>query len=171
MTEAEFKTNVLSLTRNVYPLARRMLGADEPAHDAVQQSMMKLWESRKQLDHCVNVRAFVFRVVRNVCLDELKKKKSFPVEEPGIFSTCSIRIDQLHEEQEMMVFVKQIIDSLSENQREVIQLRDIDGLEFDEIAEITAMDVPYIRVLLSRARRAVKEKLEKIYAYETFRKE
>lgn len=170
MTETEFKTKVLSLGRNVYPLARRMMGADEPARDAVQQSMMKLWESRKQLDHCTNLKAFVFRVVRNVCLDELKKKKPLPVEEPGMFSTHSVRFDQSHEEQEMVTIVRQIINSLADNQREVIQLRDIDGLEFEEIAEITALDIAYIRVLLSRARKTVKEKLEKIYAYETIRK-
>ncbi|HNW51656.1 MAG TPA: RNA polymerase sigma factor [Prolixibacteraceae bacterium] len=171
MTETEFKTNVLPLGRNVYPLARRMLGADGLAQDAIQQSMMKLWESRRQLDHCSNLKAFVFRVVRNVCLDELKKKKPLPVEELGMLSTHSFRFDQSHEQQEMVAIVKQIINSLAENQREVIQLRDIDGLEFDEIAEITAMDIAYIRVLLSRARKTVKEKLEKIYAYETIRKE
>jgi len=171
MTENDFKIKVLSLAKNVYPLARRMLGSDELAHDAVQQSMMKLWESRKQLDRCTNLKAFVFRVVRNVCLDELKKKKPFFVEEPGLLSSQTSRIDISHEEQEMVAIVQQIINSLVENQREVIQLRDIDGLEFEEIAEITTMDIAYIRVLLSRARKTVKENLERIYAYEAIRKE
>jgi RNA polymerase sigma-70 factor, ECF subfamily len=83
----------------------------------------------------------------------------------------SFRMDKSQEQQEMLMIVQQVIDTLTENQREVIQLRDIDGMEFEEIAEITAMDVPYIRVLLSRARKTVKEKLEKIYAYEAIRKE
>jgi RNA polymerase sigma-70 factor (ECF subfamily) len=171
MTENDFKIKVLSLTRNVYPLARRMLGTDEQAHDAVQQSMMKLWESRKKLDHCTHLKAFVFRVVRNVCLDELKKKKPHYVEEPGLLANQQYSTDKTHEHLEMVMIVQQVIDSLTENQREVIQLRDIDGLEFEEIAEITAMDIPYIRVLLSRARKTVKEKLEKIYAYEAIGKE
>jgi RNA polymerase sigma factor (sigma-70 family) len=171
MTENDFKIKVLSLARNVYPLARRMVGSDESAHDVVQQSMMKLWESRRQLDQCTNLKAFVFRVVRNVCLDELKKKKPLFVEEPGLLSSQTSRIDISHEEQEMVAIVQQIINSLVENQREVIQLRDIDGLEFEEIAEITTMDIAYIRVLLSRARKTVKDKLDKIYAYEAIRKE
>jgi len=50
-------------------------------------------------------------------------------------------------------------------------MRDIDGLEFDEISEITATDVAYVRVLLSRARKTVKDKLEKIYSYEAIRNE
>lgn len=171
MTENDFKIKVLSLARNVYPLARRMLGSDEQAHDAIQQSMMKLWEGRKQLDQCNNLNAFIFRVVRNVCLDELKKKKPVYVEEPGLLPHQSSGNEKSHEHQEMVAIVQQIIDSLTEKQREVIQLRDIDGLEFEEIAEITAMDIAYIRVLLSRARKTVKEKLEKIYAYEAIRKE
>jgi RNA polymerase sigma factor (sigma-70 family) len=171
MTEQDFKIKVLSLSGNVFPLAKRLLVSDEMAHDAIQQSMMKLWEIRKQLDKCTNLKAFVFRVVRNVCLDELKKKKPLFVEEPGSFSNQSFMVDKSHEQQEMVTIVKHVINSLNENQREVIQMRDIDGLEFEEIAEITSMDIPYIRVLLSRARKTVKEKLEKIYTYEANRKE
>jgi len=171
MTESDFKIKVLSLAGTVYPLARRLLGSDDSAHDAIQQSMMKLWESRKQLDHCLNLKAFVFRVVRNVCLDELKKKKPLYVDEPALLNNESFRTDLLHDHKEMAGIVQLVIDSLTENQREVIQLRDIDGLEFEEIAEITTMDIAYIRVLLSRARKTVKEKLEKIYAYEAVRKE
>jgi RNA polymerase sigma-70 factor (ECF subfamily) len=171
MTESDFKIKVLSLSPNVYPLARRMLGSDDTAHDAIQQSMMKLWETRKQLDHCVNLKAFVFRVVRNVCLDELKKKKPLYVDEPALLNNESFGTELLHDHKEMVGIVHQVVNSLTENQRDVIQMRDIDGLEFEEIAEITAMDIAYIRVLLSRARKTVKEKLDKIYAYEAVRKE
>ena len=45
-------------------------------------------------------------------------------------------------------------------------LRDLDGLEYDEIAEITKLNVEHIRVLLSRARKQVSAKLKKIYSYE-----
>jgi RNA polymerase sigma factor (sigma-70 family) len=157
------------LSGKVFPLARRLLVADELARDAIQQSMMKLWENRKQLDQCTNLKSFVFRVVRNVCLDEIKKRKPVYVEEPATYSNHSLVIENIHEQKEMVTIVQKIINSLVETQREVIQLRDIDGLEFDEIAEITATDIAYVRVLLSRARKSVKEQLEKIYAYEAIR--
>lgn len=171
MTETEFKAKVLSLAPKVYPLARRMLGASELAHDAVQQSMMKLWENRKDLSKLANCKAFVFKVVRNVCLDELKKKKPVYVQEFLPQSGEVVHADLIHDRQEMVAIVQQVIASLSDAQREVIQLRDIDGLEFDEISEITATDVAYVRVLLSRARKTVKDKLEKIYSYEAIRNE
>lgn len=61
------------------------------------------------------------------------------------------------------MIVKRIVEKLPSSQAEVIQLRDIDGLEFDEIADLLDTDIAYVRVLLSRARKTVREKLEKIY--------
>jgi RNA polymerase sigma factor (sigma-70 family) len=166
MTEKDFKIKVLSMSGNVFPLAKRLLVSDELAHDAIQQSMMKLWEIKNQLDNCTNLKAFVFRVVRNVCLDDLKKKRPKYFDEYDNFKTHPHhQTDQL-EKDEIVEIVQKIIDSLPENQREVIQMRDIDGLEYDEISEVIGRDIPYIRVLLSRARKSVKEKIEKIYAYE-----
>jgi len=166
MTEQDFKTKVLSLSGNVFPLAKRLLVSDEMARDALQQSMMKLWENRKQLDQCTNLKAFVFRVVRNVCLDELKKKKPSYFDSPDSLKSHPIHQTDKHENDEIVDIVQKIIDSLPDNQREVIQMRDIDGLDYDEIAELIGRDIPYTRVLLSRARKTVKEKIEKIYAYE-----
>lgn len=169
MTEQEFKIKVLSLTRNVFPLAKRMLVSEVMARDAVQQGMLKLWENRKQLDECDNIKAFVFKVIRNVCLDEIKKKKPHLVDDFSRRSEHLVHHDEQHEKNEAFEIIQKIITQLPANQREVILMRDIDGLEFDEIAMITGGDIPYIRVLLSRARKTVKEKLEKIYAYEAIR--
>jgi RNA polymerase sigma factor (sigma-70 family) len=166
MTEQDFKIKVLSLSGNVFPLAKRLLVSDELAHDAIQQSMMKLWEIRKQLDDCTNLKAFVYRVIRNVCLDELKKKKPTYFDNPDSLKYHPQQQTDQHERDEIIDIVQRIIESLPDNQREVILMRDIDGLDYDEIAELIGRDIPYTRVLLSRARKSVKEKIEKIYAYE-----
>jgi len=171
MTEKEFKIQVLSLSKNVYPLARRMLLSDDLARDAVQQCMMKLWESRKQLDNCGNVKAYVFKVVKNICLDEIKRKKPVVFDEPSKYLHLSPQHNDQHEKNETVEIIQMIINELPENQRETIQLRDVDGLDFEEIAEILETDVAYARVLLSRARKSVKEKIEKIYAYEAVQRQ
>lgn len=171
MTEKEFKIQVLSLSKNVYPMARRMLLSDDLARDAVQQSMMKLWENRKQLDNCNNIKAFVFKVAKNICLDELKRKKPVVFDEPSKYMHLKPQHNDQHEKNETVKIIQSIIDELPANQREAIQLRDIDGLDYDEIAEILDTDVAYARVLLSRARKSVKEKIEKIYAYEAVQRQ
>lgn len=165
MTEKEFKIEVLPMSSLVYPMARRLLQTNEAAKDAVQLSMMKLWENRKKLNECKSIKAFVFRVVRNTCLDELKKKQVLSLDENDkVLNTRLTQSD--YDQKEAAGFVLKLIKSLPDGQKEVIQMRDIDGLEFDEIAEILDYDLPYIRVLLSRARKTIKSQLIKIYDYE-----
>lgn len=169
MTEKEFKMKVLSLTSLVYPMAVRMLRNEEAARDAVQTSMLKIWENRKKLARDQNPKAFVFKVVRNTCLDEIKRKKADRMDEVELAAHFKTS-DDSYDAVEAVNMVKIIVNELPDGQREVIQLRDIEGLEFNEIADILAYDLPYIRVLLSRARKTIKQKLQKIYAYETIQK-
>jgi RNA polymerase sigma factor (sigma-70 family) len=166
MTEREFKIEILPLSKKVYPLAFRMLGSQEAARDAVQQAMLKLWEKRKQLNGCTNVQAFVFTVVRNICLDELKRKKPVIVEEPGKVIQMYSDFGKEYEGKEVFAIIEKIIGSLSPQQKEVISLRDLDGMEFEEIAEIMKIEITYVRVLLSRARKTVREEMKRIYAYD-----
>lgn len=150
----------------VFPMAKRMLQNEEAARDAVQISMMKLWENRKKLGEYKHLKAFVFTVVRNTCLDELKRKKADSFDE---FEAIQKQVTETnnYDNIEAVELVKKLVNELPDGQKEVLQMRDIDGLEFNEIAEIMNCDLPYIRVLLSRARKNIKEKLIKIYAYET----
>lgn len=166
MTEKEFKIHVLPLSSLVFQMAKRLLISEEAARDAVQVSMIKLWENRSKLDECESVKAFVFRVVRNTCLDEIKRKKPVLLDNTRQDEQLNSSYQLLYDEKEAIELLRKIIAKLPDGQKEVIQLRDMDGLEFNEIADILKTDIAYIRVLLSRARKSVKLNLEKIYAYE-----
>ncbi len=168
MNTNEFKSKVLSLSDRLFPMVARILGDNENARDAVQVIMMKLWDKRKQLGKHPNVGGFVFLTARNYCMDVLKKKK------PEI-DDLELRIHFLEsgktvleqlEQKELNDLVKKVIESLPKQQREVIILRELDGLEFKEITKITKLKVEHIRVLLSRARKTVSIELNKIYSYE-----
>lgn len=166
MTEKDFKIKVLPLSSLVYPMAKRLLKTEDAAYEAIQTVMVKLWENRTKLNNCDNIKAFVFRVTRNTCLDELKRKKATSIEEQGQTEVALKSYQLEYDDKEAVELVRHIIEKLPNSQREVLQMRDIDCLEFSEIAEILSTDIAYIRVLLSRARKKVKEKMEKIYAYE-----
>lgn len=168
MNTNEFKSKVLSLSDRLFTMVARILGNNENAQDAVQVIMMKLWDKRLQLGKHPNVAGFVFLTARNYCIDILKKKN------PEI-DDLELRINFLEsgktvaeemEQKELNNLVKRIIDTLPKQQREVIILRELDGLEFKEIFEITDLKVEHIRVLLSRARKTVSIELNKIYSYE-----
>lgn len=154
------------MSERIYPMVARMLGSRESAEDAVQEIMIKLWDKRRNLKNHPNVTGFVFLTARNYCLDILKKKhpetESFDLQFGMTENSFS---DDDIEWKELNAIVGNILKDLSEQQREIMIMRDLDGLEYNEIAEITKLKVEHIRVLLSRARKQVSVKLKKIYSY------
>jgi RNA polymerase sigma factor (sigma-70 family) len=167
MNKKEFKLTVFSLSERLFPMVSRMLGNKANAEDAIQDIMIKLWVKRKKIEQHPNITGLVFSTARNHCIDILRKKKleindfSFHLE---ILKSDNGR-EQL-EWKELNSIIKKIVNSLPEQQREVIMMRDIDGYEFIEIAAATQLKIEHVRVLLSRARKQVSIKLEKIYNYE-----
>lgn len=167
MDSKEFKQKILPLSQRIFPMAARMLGDEEEAKDAVQEIMIKLWDHRKHLKTHPNMNGFVFLTSRNYCLDLLRKKNMVEANHTYHHLMADIYDDpNKNEYRELAKIIKQIISVLPENQKEVLSMRDLDGLEFEEISTITNLKTEHIRVLLSRARKFVRIELQKIYSYE-----
>lgn len=161
MTEKEFTHTILPLAKNVYSFALNMIGNPDDSADITQDVMLKLWISRDDLRHVSSPKAWALKITRNLCLDWLKKQKPTYDEQEAIRNGGCDRdmIAQL-EAQETAEMVRNVIDTLPDNQREVMILREIEELEFDEIAQITGLTTNNIRVLLSRGRAEVRQKLK-----------
>lgn len=147
----------------------RLLLDEDEAKDAVQEILIKLWENRKRLEKHPNVEGYVFLVARNYCLDKLRQNKkrgrSLSISENLNLDTHFV--SNQPEKDELTKRVQKIILELPENQREVVQLRDLDGLEYNEIEEVTGLKVAHLRVLLSRARQHIRLQLSETENYET----
>ena len=165
MTTEEFKNTVLPFSRKLYPMLFRILGDEEETRDALQDLMLKLWNKRRELKSCDNQPAYIVAVARNLSFDLRKKKRPVRMNEHDNQKVMLLKTDDTGDAREKLNHVRTIIEQLPEKYREVIRMRDIDGFEFDEIREMTGLEVPYIRVLLSRARQKVKEEVEKTYEY------
>ncbi|HNQ38073.1 MAG TPA: sigma-70 family RNA polymerase sigma factor [Prolixibacteraceae bacterium] len=166
MTTEEFKSRLWPYTRKLYPMMKRILGSEEETRDALQELMLRLWNRKEALEECLNPDAYIFTAARNYCFDQKKRERRSPVtltgEVPVQVAGGSFDPDAA----EKLKHVRLIMGSLPENYREVLEMREIDGLSFEEIAELTGNEVPYIRVLLSRSRMKLRNELEKIYSYE-----
>lgn len=167
MTTEEFKNTVIPFSRKLYPMLKRILKDEEETKDALQDLMLKLWNKRHELDKCENQGAYIAAVSRNYSFDLLKKKRPEMMGKKEEFRLLNLEAVNVHPEvKEKYEHVYQAIEKLPEKYRAIIQFRDIDGFSFDEIKEMTGFEVPYIRVILSRARTKVKQEVEKIFNYE-----
>ena len=166
MKEKEFKEQVISMSERLYPMVSRMLQNEEGTKDAIQEVMIKLWGRRKQIKNHPNIPGLVFLTARNHCLDQIKKR-SIPMDSTNysVLQVHTSHHDPL-EYQELHSIIESLIKELPEQQSEILTLRDIDGLEYLEIAGITDLNVEHIRVLASRARKTIVKKLKNIYSYE-----
>lgn len=171
MTAEEFKKLAIPFSRKLYPMVFRVLRNEEETRDALQDIMVKLWSKREELASCSNLEAYMVTVAKNHSFDLLKKKRPVLLNEKESFRAGNLEADfDGPESAEKYELLKKCIENLPDKYRTVLQMRDIDGFSFEEIKAFTGLEVPNLRVVLSRARLKVKEKMEKIYDYDETRR-
>jgi len=167
MNILDFNTKVYPLKDKIYRLAKRMLEQNEEAEDLVQEVFIRMWKIREKLDEYNSLEALAMVTTKNLCLDKLKARK-FPVES---WNDQRRFIENIAEEMrpdhsDLLRGVKEAMNTLTEQSRMIIHLRDIEGYEFEEIAEVMGMEENAVRVALSRARKRIRELLVNKKSYE-----
>jgi RNA polymerase sigma-70 factor (ECF subfamily) len=167
MTADSFKKEVLPMKNKLYRFAFRMLGDHEESQDTVQDTFLRLWAKRDRLGEYRSMEAFAMVITKNLCLDKLKSSRSKNLELKDQLEAAVTKTPyDTTEISDMKERVINIIDTLPEQQKMAIHLRDIEGLDYDEIAEIMSMSLNNVRVNLSRARKKVRDTIIKTQNYE-----
>jgi len=170
MTPGEFRKKILPQGRRLYALAWRFLNSREEAEDAVQEVMMKLWEERASLDRRENLAAWCTTITRNCCIDILRRKKRVMFEEMDKIAGVPERGADpaaASDNYEAAQLVSMIVSRMKEPYRSALILRDMEGYSYEETAEAMNSNVNALRTTLSRARKAVREEVKKIYDHGT----
>lgn len=166
MTQSEFLNVVMPFKDKLYRLAKRLLVSSEEAEDATQEILMKLWAKNNKIAGYKNVEAFAMTMTKNFCLDRLKSKQSGNLKlVHSNYTDESASLQKAVEVQDSLSWVERIMEDLPQQQKMVLQLRDVEQYEFEEIAELLDMKPTAIRVALSRARKTVREKLLERHSY------
>jgi RNA polymerase sigma-70 factor (ECF subfamily) len=165
MDKIEFTTLVIPLKDRLYRLAKRILISADEAEDAVQEVLLKLWNGRQKIENYNSPEAFAITMTKNYCLDRLKSKQASNLKIVHSNYQTSENLERDVEAFEGVALVFKIMESLPEQQRIVLQLRDVEEFEFEEIAKMMDKSETAIRVTLSRARKSVRESLIKKYEY------
>ncbi|MBP7486751.1 MAG: RNA polymerase sigma factor [Parabacteroides sp.] len=158
MDAITFKEKYIPYHQKLYRVAYRLLEDACDAEDVVQEAYIKLWNKRDELTQVENSEAYRVILLRNLCLDFLraKKKHVFQSTEDTVISDNLVLSDEIETVDEIK-HIETIIDLLPEQQRKIIKLRHFDDYSNEEIEEIMGLTSVNVRVLMSRARKKVKE--------------
>ena len=167
MKSSEFKLLVMPYSDRLYRMAFRLMGNREESEDVVQEVYLKLWGMRNELKNYNSIEALSIRITRNLCLDCLRRRKTSQeamkegrIKGEGYSETPSESLEKKEEAE----LIHSLIAALPEPQRSLVHLRHLEGKEYDEIALMVNMNVNAIRVSISRARKQMREMLEKQYS-------
>ncbi|MEP1489648.1 MAG: RNA polymerase sigma factor [Algibacter sp.] len=166
MTQTEFLNIVMPFKDKVFRLAKRLLVSTEEAEDATQEVLLKLWKNKKKIGEYKNVEAFSMTMTKNFCFDKLKSKQAQNLK--IVHSNYEDKQTPLQKQVELVDsvnWVERIIKDLPEQQKVIIQLRDIEEYDLDEIAKMLDVNNTAVRVALSRARKTIREKLTNTHNY------
>lgn len=147
----------------VYRMALSLVGVEAEAEDITQDIYERVWRARDKVLLEEHPRAYVCRMTRNLAIDRLRQRErqatanSPDIERGGIGDGSDLR--------DIGERTKAIIATLPEKQRLTIHLRDVEGYDIEEIAEIMEMDATSVRMNLSRARKSVREQVLSMMNY------
>ena len=166
MKQSEFLNLVMPVKDKLYRLAKRLLVSAEEAEDATQEVLMKLWDGKDKIGRYRNVEAFAMTMIKNFCLVRLKSRQSSNMKlVHSNYADTSVSVQKEVELRDSVNWVAIIMDELPEQQKMVLQLRDVEEYDYEEISELLDMNPTTVRVTLSRARKAVREKLIEKHRY------
>ncbi|MBO7047246.1 MAG: sigma-70 family RNA polymerase sigma factor [Prevotella sp.] len=156
MEQKEFETLIRQIRPKLYAEALRLLTDSDEAEDVTQETVLKLWTIRQQLEIYRSMEALAVVMVRRLALSRKRVATTIPLSNWQQTDTDSIDSpeDLLISREEETKVIK-MISTLPDAQQTVLRMKHIDGLETSEIARITGSSEEAIRQNLSRARKKI----------------
>lgn len=161
MTHEQFTQIYLPFSGKMYALAYNLLRNRDEARDCVQDVYAELWNKRDTIEPDKPPLALALTMVRNNCLDRLKSRNTNTDDEILETLLDHNTENQIDAASDLNALI-QLIDKLPHDQQLVLRLRTIDGLEMEQIQELTHFSRENIYTLLSRARKSLKELTAKL---------
>lgn len=152
MTPAEYNSAVDAHADGIYRFALKHLRDEDLAKDVVQESFARLWSRIDQVDGA-KAKSYLFTTAHHVIVDETRKG--------GRVRRMVEHHEDLRHTSQSQPDLKEVLDAalatLPAIQRSVVLLRDLEGYTYEEIAELTGLNLPQVKVYIYRGRTALKE--------------
>ena len=161
MTQENFKKQILPIKNKLYRFSLRIVGNSLEAEDVVQEVFIKMWRSREDWYKYKNLEAWCMRLTKNLSIDKLRSKhQRVGVLAEGMdFVAKEALPDKKAELNDSIGQIRALMNGLPEKQKMVMQLRDLEGMSYQEISEQLEMTLSQVKVYLFRARKSIKSQL------------
>lgn len=151
MTAEDYNAAVDDHADGIYRFALKHLRDQDRAKDVVQETFTRLWTRLDQVD-AAKAKSYLFTTAHHIMVDEVRK------------DARSTRMEDQHEEMrhtnqdqpDLKAVLDQALATLPAIQRSVVLLRDLEGYTYEEIAELTGLNLPQVKVYIYRGRTALK---------------
>jgi RNA polymerase sigma-70 factor (ECF subfamily) len=160
MSASRFRLAVLLHDRAVFRVAAALLRDSREAEDVTQEAFMSYWQHGATVE---KPREWLLQVARNACLNRLRKAGRIVTKEPEQLPEQSDGRDPAwhYEQHELADALKALVDDLPEPQRSLLVMFDVHGLDGATCARVLGLNTNQVKVYLHRARRRLREQLER----------
>jgi len=165
--DKQFLDQIQSMRDKIFRVTKRILISKEEAEDATQDVIVKLWQmDQEKRNFFKSLEAYSMTMAKNYCLDRLKSKQAqvSSINE-HLHSKKSRSLQKQIEVTNDLNWVAKLIDRLPEKERMIIQLREIEQYDFEQISNILDIPEVTVRVYLSRARKKIKKQFLEIQSH------
>ena len=165
MNLATYKDTILPIKNKLYRMALRITVNAAEAEDVVQEVLIKVWEDRAKLANVNNLQAWCMQMTKNRAIDKKRLKANQTESIDGLYSMQShdLMPDKKAELGDTMSKIALLMKQLPEKQRMSMQLRDIEGLSYQEISEALDLPINQVKTNIFRARKGIKSKLLQLW--------
>ncbi len=156
----DFNNIWIPLAERFYRVAFHLLESGQDAEDAVQELYLKLWAARSSLGGIRNPFAYGVSILKNICIDRIRRqsaRKTEPLDKAPQLETAPGQ--GRSEMKDTLRYLLGEMEKLPPNQRDVLKMRAVDGLEYEEISQRTGLSQVHVRVLVAKARKTLRSKI------------
>jgi RNA polymerase sigma-70 factor (ECF subfamily) len=156
--EAAFAELYNRYSPRVFAYCRRFLQDKDDAKDVFQETFVRFFQCAKQERKMTNVPAFLLKIARNLCVNYRRRdKKLIPLDECyGLQSKSGT------ENEELLGLIKDAIDQLPDEYKEMFILREYEGFSYTDIADITESSLGTVKIRIYRAKQRIRQLLKPV---------
>ncbi len=164
-----FERLIQNSRSKAYAIALRYMGNEEDALDALQECFIKIFRSLNSFKEESSFDTWIYRILVNTCTDALRKNRKYQTtdsifrkDEHNEESVMEISDDTnspelILDKKEQMTMIQSCLSKLPKEQREAIELRDMEGFSYEEISDILNCSLGTVKSRISRARIALRQ--------------